>query len=281
MKKWLAALLALMLLFTAVAPVGLAEEAIFIPEEDEEALIFTPVEEEIEEEIEKEPVRITAPEEEAFAIRGGVLTAYNGTDADVTVPAGVTAIGEEAFAGNAALRTVTLPESVAELGAGAFRDCPNLEKVTAPGVQKVGAKAFFGCAALQETQFAEGAEIAEDAFALPEPSASLPTITSQPSSKKIVLGGAVFFSVSATGATSYRWQTNAGSGWKDVYDSSFYSGATTGTLRFTSTAGINNVLFRCAVKNSAGTVYSNSVGFSVLNKPHITSQPSSKNMVAG
>ena len=276
MKKLLSCLAALMLLFTAVSA-SLAEEAAFIPEEDEEALIFTPVEEEIEE----EPVRITAPEEDPFVIRGGVLTAYNGTDADVTVPAGVTAIGAEAFAGNADLQTVTLPESAAEIGESAFADCPNLEKITAPGAQKVGAKAFFGCAALRETVFAEDAEIAPDAFTMPEPEAEVPVITSQPSSKKIKAGGEVFFSVSAIRADNYQWQYLSGSTWKDIYNGGAYTGPYTGTLRFTAKATLDGIQYRCRIWNDRGTAYSNVVTFNILKAPVVTSQPSSKQLAAG
>ena len=268
-KTWLAALTALVLLLAGCA--AMAEE-VFLPEEAEEELVFVPAEEEVWESVET----AYSP----FTIADGVLTAWDGRDAVVTVPAGVRAIGAGAFRGCTWLREVTLPEDVREIGAEAFAGCTGLARVTAPGVRAVGARAFQGCAALKETVFAEGAEIAVDAFGAPEPSAA-PVITSQPSSKKVKEGGEVMFSVSASGATGYQWQYNAGSGWKDLYNGGAYTGPYTGTLRFTAKATLDGLKYRCAVKNASGTTYSNTVTFNLLRAPVITSQPSSKKIPLG
>ncbi len=52
---------------------------------------------------------------------------------------------ENALAGLENLRTVVLPLTVTELGAGAFQNCSNLETVTIPGVSTIGEGAFEGC----------------------------------------------------------------------------------------------------------------------------------------
>ena len=52
------------------------------------------------------PARAAVAEESDFTISNGVLTAYTGTDSVVTLPTGVTAIGEGAFAGNTTITEV-------------------------------------------------------------------------------------------------------------------------------------------------------------------------------
>ena len=274
MKKttlWITALL--MILILAIGP---AEEAVsFAPVEEVEEWAFAVPEEE---------ERVWTAEEaepSPFVVEDGVLTACLGGDESVRVPEGVVKIGEHAFAGCTSLRQITLPGSTVEIGAHAFAGCASLESVIAPGVRKVGSGAFAGCAALRETVFAEDAEIAPDAFTMPEPEAEVPVITSQPSSKKIKAGGEVFFSVSAIRADNYQWQYLSGSTWKDIYNGGAYTGPYTGTLRFTAKATLDGIQYRCRIWNDRGTAYSNVVTFSILNAPVVTSQPSSKKIAAG
>ena len=54
-----------------------------------------------------------------FVIKNGVLIKYKGTDAVVTVPDGVTSIGDKAFADCEGLTKVTIPQG-AEVGENAF-----------------------------------------------------------------------------------------------------------------------------------------------------------------
>lgn len=74
-----------------------------------------------------------------FALNAGgdgyIVTKYTGSDATVTVPdwynsLPVTEIGDGAFQGNSSIVTVYLPDSIESLGAGAFKGCKNLDKVT-------------------------------------------------------------------------------------------------------------------------------------------------------
>ena len=65
----------------------------------------------------------------------------------------VTSIGDKAFdrrnIWNSKLTSVTIPNSVTEIGEEAFRDCSSLTSVTIPNsVTKIGFSAFYGCSSL-------------------------------------------------------------------------------------------------------------------------------------
>lgn len=78
-----------------------------------------------------------------FEIQDGVLIRYNGSDAEVVIPAGVTIIGEEAFRGNESLESVTIPEGVSRIERKAFENCHNLTSITLPNsVTSIGSGAF-------------------------------------------------------------------------------------------------------------------------------------------
>ena len=70
---------------------------------------------------------------------------------NVTVPEGVVAIDEGAFAGCYALSTVKLPGSLTVIGERAFANCRSLEQVTLPeGLTALGGMAFDGCGRLTD-----------------------------------------------------------------------------------------------------------------------------------
>ena len=84
-----------------------------------------------------------------FEIEDGVLTGYKGAGGAVTIPAGVTAIGEGAFAFCVGLTSVTIPSSVTSIGDCAFGFCSGLTSVTIlSGVTSIGEGAFIGCSGL-------------------------------------------------------------------------------------------------------------------------------------
>lgn len=78
--------------------------------------------------------------------------AFNGMDklVKVTLPAGLTNIGEYAFGGaqtGTGLTEITFPDSVTEIGANAFRNAKSLAKVTiGANVAYIGDNAFGGTA---------------------------------------------------------------------------------------------------------------------------------------
>jgi len=82
----------------------------------------------------------------------------------LTLPASLTALKEEAFAGAASLQLVQLPEGLETIGDSAFADCPALERVYVPSsVQQIGGKAFSRAILLCEGetawQYAENHEL--------------------------------------------------------------------------------------------------------------------------
>lgn len=96
---------------------------------------------------------------------GLTLTSYLGTGTDVTVPAyvggmPVCAIGVNAFSFRTSLQTLTLPGTVSRIGAGAFRYCYRLERITLGAIptEPVDRSAFEACYALREINFPGSAE---------------------------------------------------------------------------------------------------------------------------
>ena len=77
-----------------------------------------------------------------FEMNGTVLARYRGNAADVTIPEGVTAIGDKAFWDCNSLTSVTIPSSVSSIGEYAFADCDNLREVTVSRRTTIGPDAF-------------------------------------------------------------------------------------------------------------------------------------------
>lgn len=81
-----------------------------------------------------------------FVIKDGTLTKYNGTSANVTIPSGVSKIGNGAFKNNKKIQSVTIPNSVKSIGQDAFKDCTNLSSVSlGNGLIEMGSYAFSSC----------------------------------------------------------------------------------------------------------------------------------------
>ena len=71
------------------------------------------------------------------------------TLATITIPESVTEIGEGAFAGCSSLTSITIPDSVTSIGDGAFFGCRSLTSVTiGDSVTEIGNNAFRGCSSL-------------------------------------------------------------------------------------------------------------------------------------
>lgn len=80
-------------------------------------------------------------------------------DAELVVDANVKVIYANAFANNASLKKVVLPEGLIEIQTGAFDFCGALEEVNIPStVQKVDKNAFRYCGALHTVTFDEGGD---------------------------------------------------------------------------------------------------------------------------
>ena len=94
-----------------------------------------------------------------------------------------------------------------------------------------------------------------------------PVITSHPQNKSVAEGQSAEFKVVATGSAplTYQWQYYENSTWKVVPNYPPYStGEDTPTLKMSELdSAYNNMIFRCAVTNVGGTVYSNQATLSV------------------
>lgn len=68
---------------------------------------------------------------------------------EMTLPAGLTRIGENLFWSNFDLTRVTIPEGVVSIGSYAFTNCDRLSDLRLPGgLETIGEYAFSGCAVL-------------------------------------------------------------------------------------------------------------------------------------
>ena len=104
----------------------------------------------------QKPSYTSADDFTTTALPGGcAITGYSGSASIVRIPPKVGnkevwQIAENAFKGNQTIREIHLPESVTQVCAEAFADCPELRVVTMPGVVKLSPGAFRNCGALRE-----------------------------------------------------------------------------------------------------------------------------------
>lgn len=98
-------------------------------------------------------IHTTVAENESFEIEGDVLKKYQGRALIVTIPDGVTEIGERAFANNLFVRKIVLPESTTKIGYSAFGGCQFLEEINLPpAVISLGVNAFWNCTGLKKIE---------------------------------------------------------------------------------------------------------------------------------
>ncbi|MGN0558569.1 MAG: leucine-rich repeat protein [Acutalibacteraceae bacterium] len=92
------------------------------------------------------------------------ITAYNGTDDVVTVPAEIDGIPveeivESAFAENEVIKSVNLPEGLKKIDSFAFRDCKSLTEAIIPdSVTVISGCAYMGCENLETIKLSENLE---------------------------------------------------------------------------------------------------------------------------
>lgn len=96
---------------------------------------------------------------------------YIGEGASITIPstidgANVVKIADNAFEGNEVLSSITISDSITDLGSHSFKDCKNLERVDLPeSLKALGNYVFEGCDGLEEiTLPASISKIPEGAF---------------------------------------------------------------------------------------------------------------------
>lgn len=111
-------------------------------------------------------IRPASASEDGFIIENGVLLHYIGTAETVTIPAGVTSIGDYAFAHNYTLKQLIIGNDVVTIGDYAFYQCLSLQGVViGDSVQAIESFAFDQCISLQSVVIGEGIQtIARYAF---------------------------------------------------------------------------------------------------------------------
>ena len=98
------------------------------------------------------------PEKNFLTIKKNTVVSCDEAAVSVTVPEGVTAIEQNAFAGCEKLREIALPSSLAEISNHAFSECISLREVFVPdGVTKIGFDAFDRCIGLTRLRLPPGA----------------------------------------------------------------------------------------------------------------------------
>ena len=99
-----------------------------------------------------------------FIIENGELKEYAGAGGDVVVPAGVTAIGENAF-WNSGIKGVVLPNGLKRIKEQAFAGCRELKELMLPdSVNTIGKSAFSRCGIETLKLSAKLKQIPRDAF---------------------------------------------------------------------------------------------------------------------
>ncbi len=107
---------------------------------------------------------LTGTDTRAFTIQGKTLVKYSGKQSKVVVPAGIEKIGDKAFSGCQA-EHIELPDSVTELGKGAFSYSSFTEITIPKGVKTIPEECFRCCTGLQSIELPEGVEkIEKNAF---------------------------------------------------------------------------------------------------------------------
>ena len=81
----------------------------------------------------------------------GTTSYFTALEGDLVIPAGITKIGNYAFAGCTGLTSVKLAKDTTTIGNYAFKNCTNLQSVSIPsGVSEISNQAFYGCQSLTE-----------------------------------------------------------------------------------------------------------------------------------
>ncbi|MDR0920166.1 MAG: leucine-rich repeat protein [Oscillospiraceae bacterium] len=108
-----------------------------------------------------------------YTIVNGVITKYNGTAENLTIPSmiqgqNIVGIGDWAFWNKRTLKTVKIPEGVTSIGESAFIDSGLTEIAIPDSVTAIGKNAFRACLNLTSVTFGENSQletIGENAFA--------------------------------------------------------------------------------------------------------------------
>lgn len=94
---------------------------------------------------------------------GKMLINYKGKDLYVSIPEGITEIGEYAFCESMKMIGVDIPQGVTSIGKSAFRLCHNLRSIELPdSVQIIDYEAFNGCRKITTIDLPNSLKIIKD-----------------------------------------------------------------------------------------------------------------------
>lgn len=89
--------------------------------------------------------------DKAFTINNNVLTKCLINDENITIPEGITSIGDYAFDSRYSLKSITIPNSLTSIGDSAFFNCTSLRSIVIPSnITNIGVCAFENCLRLVE-----------------------------------------------------------------------------------------------------------------------------------
>lgn len=105
----------------------------------------------------------SALEADSYSIPQGIVAvgdfAFAGCASlsNISIPDSVTAIGDGAFVGCDSLTDIVVPDSVTVIGAGAFNSCISLTSISLPNtITAIGDWTFYGCRSLQSLEIPDG-----------------------------------------------------------------------------------------------------------------------------
>lgn len=109
-----------------------------------------------EEQSEPQSEPLSEPARHDYDIDGTVLVKYHGPGGIVEIPEGISAIGVSAFE-SSDVASVTIPESVKEIGGRAFAFCKKLKSIKlSAGLNYIGNHAFYKCTGLTSIMLPNG-----------------------------------------------------------------------------------------------------------------------------
>ena len=237
----------------------------------------------------------------------------------MTIPDGVTTIGDEAFCECESLTSVTIPDSVTSIGDEAFCRCWSLTSVTIPdGVTTIGNYAFLDCKALTSVTIPRSVtSIGEYAFGWCRQSEAVRFVFDLDP-----IDGFTIYGYTGTAAQRYAEENefdfvalsdiptitsqpvsasvvpgkavtfevsasgeNLSYQWyykkADAASWTKWVGKTSASISFKGISTNNGCQYRCIVSNEAGSVTSEAATLTVISKPVITAQPESASVALG
>lgn len=112
--------------------------------------------------VDETELSLAATAESDFTWDGTTITKYNGSATSVVIPDRATAIGDNAFAENTTLESVTMSVNLQTIEYSAFYDCTSLREVHLPdGLEIIGLSAF-GSTALTEIELPDTVETLDE-----------------------------------------------------------------------------------------------------------------------